>query len=55
MRFVLGFIILAVGVASSQDMTGRDYFNELKAAKLSIVSAMNSSAFTTTMDQPLQR
>ncbi len=32
MRFLLEFIMLAVGVASSQDMTGRDYFNELKTA-----------------------
>jgi hypothetical protein len=32
MRFLLGFMMLTVGVASSQDMTARDYFNELKAA-----------------------
>jgi hypothetical protein len=32
MRLLFGFIVLAVGIAASQDMTGRDYFNELKAA-----------------------
>jgi hypothetical protein len=32
MRLLLGFIMFAVGVAASQDMTGRQYFDELKAA-----------------------
>jgi len=30
-RFLFGFMLLT-GIAASQDMTGRDYFNELKAA-----------------------
>jgi hypothetical protein len=32
MRLLFGFIMFAVSVAASQDMTGREYFNELKAA-----------------------
>jgi len=34
MRLLFGFIMFAVGVAASQDMTGREYFNELKAANV---------------------
>ena len=32
MRFLFGFILFAVGIAASQDMTGREYFNELKTS-----------------------